>query len=209
MHPYIGEPPDRITFLDEQLTAVIGLLRRYHETFAGDVICHGDFGPWNMVWRDRMPFAVIDFDKVYVGDADDDVAYALRTFVGYGFAPGEPVELVRRTRVALTAYGVDFKCPPSSRRSTTWRRSVAAETAGIGSLRSYRSSGRGCERTELRSGADALANVLPLVLLRRFGESNATPPGLARWGEPPVECAPRIPGSQATHVGGLRSWVYG
>ena len=103
MHPYIGEPPERITFFGEQLTAVMGLLRRYHESFVGDVICHGDFGPWNIVWRDGMPFAVIDFDKVDVGDAADDVAYALRMFVGYGFASGDAVELVRRTRVALTA----------------------------------------------------------------------------------------------------------
>ena len=49
MHPYIGEPPDRITFSDEQLTAVMRLLHRYHDTFVGDVICHGDFGPWNIV----------------------------------------------------------------------------------------------------------------------------------------------------------------
>jgi hypothetical protein len=32
-------------------------------------------------------------------------------FVGYGFASGEPMELVRRTRVALTAYGIDLDVP--------------------------------------------------------------------------------------------------
>jgi hypothetical protein len=111
MQPYIGEPPDRITFSDEQLTAVMGLLRRYHKTFVGDVICHGDFGPWNIVWRERMPFAVIDFDNVYVCEAADDVAYALRMFVGYGFAPGEAAELARGTRVALMGYGADFDVP--------------------------------------------------------------------------------------------------
>jgi Ser/Thr protein kinase RdoA (MazF antagonist) len=75
------------------------------------VICHGDFGPWNLVWQEGMPIAVIDFDNVYPGDAGDDVAYALRMFVGYGFAPGEPAELVRRTRLALTAYGSEFDVP--------------------------------------------------------------------------------------------------
>jgi len=116
MHPYIGDPPVRITFSDQQLAAVMRLLRRYHDTFGDELVCHGDFGPWNIVWRDGMPFAVIDFDNVYVGDAGDDVAYALRMFVGYGFARGEPGELVRRTRVALRAYGVDFDVPAILKR---------------------------------------------------------------------------------------------
>ena len=51
MHPYIGDPPGRITFSDEQLDGVMRLLSRYHGTFAGQVTCHGDFGPWNGVWR--------------------------------------------------------------------------------------------------------------------------------------------------------------
>ena len=90
MHPYIGDPADRVTFSDEQLAGAMRLLRRYHDTFVDGVICHGDFGPWNIVWREGMPVAVIDFDNVYAGDAADDVAYALRMFVGYGFAAGEP-----------------------------------------------------------------------------------------------------------------------
>jgi Ser/Thr protein kinase RdoA (MazF antagonist) len=87
------------------------LLRRYHDTFEEKVICHGDYGPWNIVWREGMPFAVIDFDNVYRGAAADDVAYALRMFIGYGFAAAEPEELVRRTDRALHAYGVDFDVP--------------------------------------------------------------------------------------------------
>jgi aminoglycoside phosphotransferase (APT) family kinase protein len=111
MHPYIGDPQVRVTFTDEQVAAVMRLLRRYHETFGHDVICHGDFGPWNIVWRHGLPFAVIDFDNVYRGDPVDDVAYALRMFVGYGFAAAELRELVRRTRAALEAYGADFDVP--------------------------------------------------------------------------------------------------
>jgi Ser/Thr protein kinase RdoA (MazF antagonist) len=111
MHPYIGDPPERITFTDEQVAAVMRLLRRYHDTFADDVICHGDFGPWNIVWRDGQPVALIDFDNVARGDAADDVAYALRVFIGYGFAKATPPELVRRTRVALEAYGAAFDVP--------------------------------------------------------------------------------------------------
>jgi hypothetical protein len=111
MHPYIGDPPDRITFSDEQVTVAMHLLRRYHDTFVDDVICHGDFGPWNLVWRDELPVAVIDFDDVYRGDPADDVGYALRTFVSYGFAASRPAELVRRTEAALAAYGRSFDVP--------------------------------------------------------------------------------------------------
>jgi hypothetical protein len=111
MHPYIGDPPGRITFTDEQIAAAMRLLHRYHDTFGDDVICHGDFGPWNIVWRNGLPFAVIDFDNVYRGDAADDVAYALRMFISYGFAPDAPTELLRRTGAALQAYGAVFDVP--------------------------------------------------------------------------------------------------
>jgi hypothetical protein len=111
MHPYIDDSAGRVTFSNEQVAAAMRLLRRYHDTFGGDVICHGDFGPWNIVWRDGLPFAVIDFDNAYRGDAVDNVAYALRMFVGYGLAQAPPTELVRRTRAALDAYGVEFDVP--------------------------------------------------------------------------------------------------
>lgn len=111
MHLYIGDPPVRVTFSDEQIAAAFSLLRRYHDTFGQDVICHGDFGPWNIVWRAGRPVAVIDFDNVYRGDSAEDVAYALRMFVGYGFAQENPAELVRRTRAALTAYDAGFEVP--------------------------------------------------------------------------------------------------
>jgi Ser/Thr protein kinase RdoA (MazF antagonist) len=111
MHPYIGDPPARVAFSDEQVAAAMRLLRLYHDTFDVEVVCHGDFGPWNLVWRQQLPYAVIDFDDVYRGDPADDVAYALRMFISYGFSAAEPLELVRRTRAALSAYGATFDVP--------------------------------------------------------------------------------------------------
>jgi Ser/Thr protein kinase RdoA (MazF antagonist) len=111
MHPYIDDAAGRIAFSEEQVNAVMRLLRRYHDTFGEDVTCHGDYGPWNIVWRNGAPFALIDFDNAHRGDPSEDVAYALRMFIGYGFAMEEPRELVRRTRAALAAYGADFDVP--------------------------------------------------------------------------------------------------
>ncbi len=90
LHPYIGDPPERVAFSDEQLVAVFALLRRYHDSFREELVCHGDFGPWNLVWHDGLPVALIDFDQAHAGDAAEDVAYALRMFVSYGFADAEP-----------------------------------------------------------------------------------------------------------------------
>jgi hypothetical protein len=44
---------------------------------AQTVICHGDFGPWNVVWARDEPVGVIDWDFAGPGPAVDDVAYAL------------------------------------------------------------------------------------------------------------------------------------
>lgn len=108
MHPFVGDPAEKVTFTDAQLAAVFRLLRRYHDALADDPVSHGDFGPWNLVWRGGLPVGLIDFDDVRRSDPSEDVAYALRAFVSYGLAATEPAELVRRTSLALEAYGRDF-----------------------------------------------------------------------------------------------------
>ncbi|MEU4246059.1 aminoglycoside phosphotransferase family protein [Amycolatopsis sp. NPDC026612] len=78
------------------LAAFARLLRDYHDAVAGfrpaadltwctgttaigdgEVICHGDFGPWNTVWRGERPVGILDWDYARPAARIHDVAYAL------------------------------------------------------------------------------------------------------------------------------------
>ena len=41
----------------------------------GQIICHNDAGPWNLIWRDGLPVALIDWDFAGPGNPLDDVSY--------------------------------------------------------------------------------------------------------------------------------------
>jgi len=82
---------------DEAVAQVGQLLRRYHDAVAqwqppvppmwfdgqlgtGDgerIVCHGDVGPWNLVWRDGTLVGLIDWEYATVGTRREDIAYAL------------------------------------------------------------------------------------------------------------------------------------
>ena len=82
-------------------------------TTPADVICHGDPGPWNMVWRNGQAAGLFDWDFAHPGPAIDDVAYALEYLVPFrsdehalrwhGFTA--PPDRSRRLRLFLRAYG--------------------------------------------------------------------------------------------------------
>lgn len=84
---------------------------------SGDVVCHGDPGPWNMVWRDGSAVGLIDWDFAHPAPALDDVAYALEYFVPFrsdetacdhreGHHFEEPPDRRARLRQFASAYGL-------------------------------------------------------------------------------------------------------
>ncbi len=87
---------------DRGLIAFARMLREYHDAVAGyrpdaasrwssghgeeagdNVVCHGDFGPWNTVWRGARPVGIIDWDHARPAPRLHDVAYALQFTVPF------------------------------------------------------------------------------------------------------------------------------
>ncbi len=85
--------------------------RSDHATWAippqpgSDVVCHGDPGPWNMVWDGPRAIGLIDWDLAHPAPAMGDVAYALEHFTPF-----------RSDEVACdTVDGHHFPAPPDRR----------------------------------------------------------------------------------------------
>lgn len=113
------------------LTSASKLLRAYHDASQGflkdnsaspqywmlpckdpqEVICHGDFAPYNVVFDNELAVGIIDFDAAHPGPRAWDVAYALYRFAPFtnpdnedGF--GNIEEQTIRARLFCDAYGL-------------------------------------------------------------------------------------------------------
>lgn len=129
----VGHFPFTPTRSDAALAAAARLLRRMHDATADvaplwpegwqasvrppvEVICHGDFAPYNLVFDGEMLVGVIDFDHAHPGSRTWDIAYAI-----YRMAPlmdpsnpesfGSPAEQGRRLRLFCDAYGLSERAP--------------------------------------------------------------------------------------------------
>jgi hypothetical protein len=120
LQPYVLSEPT--------LTQLGLLLRRFHDatiSFSlpenvvwqnainakGEVICHGDAGPYNIIFRNNMPVALIDFERATPGPRIWDIAFVVYRFAPlcdfpeHGFTPASLQRIARRIRVFLNAYG--------------------------------------------------------------------------------------------------------
>ncbi len=130
-----GDAACLLVTTDEAVAAVAQLLRRYHDLVAtwrpevepvwfdgqrgtGDggehLVCHGDVGPWNLVWRDGAVVGLIDWEYATIGTRRTDIAYALHYLVPFRDRSywqgvlGMPTRPRRRHRMSVfaEAYGI-------------------------------------------------------------------------------------------------------
>jgi hypothetical protein len=108
---------------DEALCGVARLLRQLHDAAAdfspartgyrfrrrpplpGEIICHGDLGPWNTVYSDGVPVGFIDWDAAGPAAPLADLAHAAWAFVPLG-PHGDDQAMAGRLARFVTAYGL-------------------------------------------------------------------------------------------------------
>jgi len=124
-----GHYPLKPYVLSESTLVRLGLLlRRFHDATTGfslpknvvwhnpiaeprEVICHGDAGPYNIIFRNGDPIALIDFERATPAPRIWDIAFVLYRFAPLndlekqGLRPGFLSRIARRTRIFLEAYG--------------------------------------------------------------------------------------------------------
>jgi len=118
---------------DAGLVAMAHLMRDYHDAVRGfrptagsgwaacagsfdadDLVCHGDFGPWNLVWRGSQPVGILDWDYAWPAAPIHDVAYALEYVTPFrddrvcveSLRYPAPPERLRRLERFAEAYGL-------------------------------------------------------------------------------------------------------
>jgi len=124
-----GHYPLKPYVLSESTLKRLGLLlRRFHDATVSfslpenvvwqnainakpEVICHGDAGPYNIIFRNNRPIALIDFERATPGPRVWDIAFVVYRFAPLcdspeqGFTSAFLQKIARRIRVFLNAYG--------------------------------------------------------------------------------------------------------
>jgi hypothetical protein len=155
----VGHEPLPELRTDALLQAAARLLRRIHDATTDvaslwpdgwqaltrhpvEVICHGDFAPYNCVFDGGRLVGVIDFDHAHPGSRAWDLAYAI-----YRFAPlmdpsnadsaGVPAEQCRRARLFCDAYGLLDRTPmvPAIEARVAYMAQFLIEGAARGDVR--------------------------------------------------------------------------
>ncbi|MCB1494245.1 MAG: phosphotransferase [Bauldia sp.] len=107
-----GVPGELGHYTDAQLAAASALLRRFHDATIGfdavgdgQVMCHNDWGPTNTVFRDDLPYGLIDFDTLAPGLRLRDLGYSAFLWLDLGNPDYSGEEQVRRLTVFADGYG--------------------------------------------------------------------------------------------------------
>ncbi|MFI5681669.1 aminoglycoside phosphotransferase family protein [Streptomyces cellulosae] len=123
---------------DSQISAAGTLLRELHEatrdsglTGPGSVVCHHDPGPNNVVFRDELPAAFIDFDTAAPGDPLEDLGYMAWTWCVSSRPDRGPASVqAAQVRVLADSYGlapharmslIDAMLDRQARNARWWR----------------------------------------------------------------------------------------
>ena len=133
-------PLPAFMFADATLETVARTLRRFHDATAGfaapaggswqwpahepaEVVCHNDWGPYNLMFEGERLTGVIDFDLASPGPRVRDAGYAAYRFVPLT-APGNPdapypgaAEQRRRLARFCAAYGDGLLVPAAVRQA--------------------------------------------------------------------------------------------
>jgi Phosphotransferase enzyme family len=155
------------------LRSAVRLLRAVHDASAGwqpppdaifcapevepdadPVWCHGDVGPWNVVWQGDEAVGLIDWDFLHRGPRLDDVAYALRWFtparddemaLTWHHFPTVP-DRASRVRIFLETYGglppFDVAEAIATRMELTMAIELSLAEAGVEPQRTWVARGR-------------------------------------------------------------------
>lgn len=111
---------------DRMLETAARLLREFHDFSEGyvqqlegneqwllpaqahvELICHGDFAPYNVTIVGECAKAIIDFDTIHPGSAMWDISYAIYRWVPFE-AGGDLQEQIRKAKVFLVAYDSEW-----------------------------------------------------------------------------------------------------
>ncbi|MGW6449735.1 aminoglycoside phosphotransferase family protein [Lentzea sp. NPDC055074] len=96
--PFLGDPRD------ETSRPAFGLDGWQHAAREPvEVVLHGDFAPYNIVFEDGHPTGVFDWDSAHPGPRWWDVSWALIQFV-----LALPDDRERRTRLFCETYGIEY-----------------------------------------------------------------------------------------------------
>ncbi|MFS1513730.1 aminoglycoside phosphotransferase family protein [Chengkuizengella sp. SCS-71B] len=76
------------------------------ETYPIEVMCHGDFAPYNVTVENNEATGIIDFDTLHPGPKMWDIAYAIYRWVPFDYH-GNLKEQIRKSKLFLDTYGVD------------------------------------------------------------------------------------------------------